>query len=59
MLVTYNDARSELYRELGGATRAKPPYGLHLVGDANAPRDLLMAIREGHMAGRIQELQHA
>jgi pyruvate/2-oxoglutarate dehydrogenase complex dihydrolipoamide dehydrogenase (E3) component len=59
VLVTYNEARSELYRELGGATRAAPPYALHLVGDANAPRDLLMAIREGHMAGRIQETQHA
>jgi thioredoxin reductase len=59
VLVTYNTARSELYRQLGGGTRAKPPYALHLVGDANAPRDLLMAIREGHMAGRIQETQHA
>ena len=59
VLVTYNAANSEIYRQLGGGTRSKPPYDLHLVGDANAPRDLLMAIREGHMAGRIQELQHA
>jgi thioredoxin reductase len=59
VLVTYNEAQSELYRELGGGTRTKPSYDLHLVGDANAPRDLLMAIREGHMAGRIQESQHA
>jgi 2,4-dienoyl-CoA reductase-like NADH-dependent reductase (Old Yellow Enzyme family)/thioredoxin reductase len=59
VLVTYNEAKSELYRQLGGAMRATPPYALHLVGDANAPRDLLMAIREGHMAGRIQESQHA
>ena len=59
VLVTYNEARSELYRELGGGTRAEPAYALRLVGDANAPRDLLMAIREGHMAGRIQELEHA
>jgi thioredoxin reductase len=59
VLVTYNQAQSELYRQLGGGTRAKPPYDLHLVGDANAPRDLLMAIREGHMAGRIRENEHA
>jgi hypothetical protein len=35
------------------------PYELHLIGDANAPRDLLIAIREGHFAGRIQETNHA
>jgi 2,4-dienoyl-CoA reductase-like NADH-dependent reductase (Old Yellow Enzyme family) len=59
VLVTYNQAQSDLYRALGGGTRAPRPYDLRLVGDANAPRDLLMAIREGHMAGRIQETQHA
>jgi hypothetical protein len=26
---------------------------LKVVGDANSPRDLLIAIREGHMAGRF------
>ena len=58
VLVTYNEAQSDLYRALGGGSRDPTPYALHLVGDANAPRDLLMAIREGHMAGRIQEVEH-
>jgi hypothetical protein len=48
-----------VYRALGGGTRAARPYELHLIGDANAPRDLLIAIREGHFAGRIQESKHA
>lgn len=59
VFVSFNEAQSELYRALGGGTRAAKSYELHLIGDANAPRDLLMAIREGHMAGRIGELQHA
>ena len=59
VFISYNEAQTELYRALGGGTRAPKPYELHLIGDANAPRDLLMAIREGHMAGRIQEEQHA
>ena len=59
VLVTYNEAQSGLYRALGGGTREPRSYALHLVGDANAPRVLLMAIREGHMAGRIQETQDA
>jgi 2,4-dienoyl-CoA reductase-like NADH-dependent reductase (Old Yellow Enzyme family)/thioredoxin reductase len=59
VFVSYNQAQSALYRALGGGTRAQKPFELHLIGDANAPRDLLMAIREGHMAGRIQEAQHA
>jgi len=29
---------------------------LKVVGDANSPRDLLVAIREGHMAGRFLEI---
>jgi 2,4-dienoyl-CoA reductase-like NADH-dependent reductase (Old Yellow Enzyme family)/thioredoxin reductase len=59
VFISYNQAQSGLYRELGGGTRAPKKFDLHLIGDANAPRDLLMAIREGHMAGRIQELQYA
>ena len=59
VFVSYNEAQSDLYRALGGGTRQPKPYALHLIGDANAPRDLLMAIREGHMAGRITEDQHA
>jgi 2,4-dienoyl-CoA reductase-like NADH-dependent reductase (Old Yellow Enzyme family)/thioredoxin reductase len=59
VFVSNNEAQTDLYRALGGGTRAVRPYELHLIGDANAPRDLLMAIREGHMAGRIGEAQHA
>ena len=59
VLVTYNAAQNDLYRALGGGTRAPRPYELHLIGDANAPRDLLVAIREGHLAGRIRENQNA
>ncbi|MGH6614593.1 FAD-dependent oxidoreductase [Sphingomonas sp.] len=59
VFISYNEAQSELYRALGGGTRVPKPYDLQLIGDANAPRDLLMAIREGHMAGRIQETHNA
>jgi hypothetical protein len=59
VFVSYNEAQTDLYRALGGGTRTAKPYELHLIGDANAPRDLLIAIREGHMAGRIKEAQHA
>ena len=53
VLVTYNEAQDAIYRELGGFTRAKRDFALKVVGDAYAPRDLLVAIREGHMAGRF------
>ena len=59
VMVTYNRAQTELYRALGGGTRVSKPYQLHLIGDANAPRDLLVAIREGHLAGRIEEKTNA
>ena len=52
VLVTYNEPETALYRELGGGTRESRPYALSLVGDANSPRDMLMAIREGHLAAR-------
>jgi hypothetical protein len=52
VMVTYNEPQTDLYRELGGGDRRPKPYSLQLVGDANAPRDLLMAIREGHLAAR-------
>lgn len=55
VFVSYNQAQAELWRALGGGSRAPKPYELHLIGDANAPRDLLMAIREGNMVGRIKE----
>jgi 2,4-dienoyl-CoA reductase-like NADH-dependent reductase (Old Yellow Enzyme family)/thioredoxin reductase len=59
VFISYNEAQSDIYRALGGGTRVAKPYQLHLIGDANAPRDLLMAIREGHFAGRIAEERHA
>jgi hypothetical protein len=55
VFVSFNQAQADLWRALGGGTRTDKPYALHLIGDANAPRDLLVAIREGHMAGRIKE----
>ncbi len=53
VLVTFNEAQSDLYRALGGGRRAHRDFALHIVGDAHSPRDLLAAIREGHMAGRF------
>lgn len=55
VFISYNQAQADIWRALGGGSRAPKPYELHLVGDANAPRDLLMAIREGNMVGRIKE----
>jgi 2,4-dienoyl-CoA reductase-like NADH-dependent reductase (Old Yellow Enzyme family)/thioredoxin reductase len=59
VFVSFNQAQADLWRALGGGDRAPIPYELHLIGDANAPRDLLIAIREGHMAGRIKEKANA
>jgi 2,4-dienoyl-CoA reductase-like NADH-dependent reductase (Old Yellow Enzyme family) len=56
VLVTYNEAQNRIFRELGGGTRAKKDFALKVVGDANSPRDLLIAIREGHMAGRFIDI---
>jgi 2,4-dienoyl-CoA reductase-like NADH-dependent reductase (Old Yellow Enzyme family) len=53
VLVSYNEAQDKIFRELGGGTRAKRDFVLKVVGDACSPRDLLVAIREGHMAGRF------
>lgn len=55
VLITYNEPLNDVYRDLGGGTRQPKPYKLHLVGDAAAPRDLLVAIREGHMAARFPD----
>jgi 2,4-dienoyl-CoA reductase-like NADH-dependent reductase (Old Yellow Enzyme family)/thioredoxin reductase len=57
VLVTYNESQNQLFRDLGGAGGVKLPFALHLIGDANAPRDLLMAMREGHLAGRQSVLR--
>jgi 2,4-dienoyl-CoA reductase-like NADH-dependent reductase (Old Yellow Enzyme family) len=59
VFVSYNQAQADIWRNLGGGSRARQPYALHLIGDANAPRDLLMAIREGNLAGRIKEKMDA
>ncbi len=59
VFISYNQAQADLWRALGGGSRAATPYRLQLIGDANAPRDLLMAIREGNLAGRIKETQNA
>jgi 2,4-dienoyl-CoA reductase-like NADH-dependent reductase (Old Yellow Enzyme family) len=59
VFVSYNQAQADLWRALGGGARQPKPYNLHLIGDANAPRDLLMAIREGNLAGRIKEKVNA
>ena len=53
IMVTYNSANSELYRELGGLSSAPRDFSLKIIGDAASPRDLQVAIREGHMAGRF------
>lgn len=53
VLVTHNESQDALFRELGGGTRSKKDFALKVIGDAASPRDLLVAIREGHMAGRF------
>jgi NADPH-dependent 2,4-dienoyl-CoA reductase/sulfur reductase-like enzyme len=53
VLVLHGEPDNALYREMGGGTRAKQDFALKLVGDANSPRDVLAAIREGHMAARF------
>ena len=55
VLVTFNEAQAGIYYALGGGTRARRDFALHVVGDAHSPRDLLAAIREGHMAGRFPD----
>jgi hypothetical protein len=46
ILVTHNRPVTDLYDALRGE------WPVFLVGDANAPRDIQAAIREGHLAGR-------
>jgi len=53
VLVTHNESLIGLYRELGGGQRTDHGFTLKVAGDAHSPRDLLVAIREGHMAGRF------
>jgi 2,4-dienoyl-CoA reductase-like NADH-dependent reductase (Old Yellow Enzyme family)/pyruvate/2-oxoglutarate dehydrogenase complex dihydrolipoamide dehydrogenase (E3) component len=51
VLVTYRRGRRGLADEL----RAHPHIQVHVVGDARSGRDLQVAIREGHIAGRMIE----
>jgi hypothetical protein len=51
VLVTHNASQTEVYDALGGRD-ATGPVQLHIVGDASSPRDLLTAIREGHLTAR-------
>ena len=53
VMVAYNTPNADLYGELGGANLIGRDYGLKIIGDAASPRDLQVAIREGHMAGRF------
>ena len=49
VLVTHNQPLDNLYFDLAGAA---PPSHIRVIGDARSPRDLLVAMREGHFAAR-------
>ena len=51
VLVGYNTSNTELLRELECDRDRR--FVLKVAGDAASPRDLQVAIREGHMAGRF------
>lgn len=53
VLITFNEAQAGIFYELGGGKRGKNDFILKVIGDAASPRDLLVAIREGHNAGRF------
>jgi len=52
VLVSANRSNNELHADLLGLLPELQIQKLQVVGDALAPRDLLVAIREGHMAAR-------
>jgi len=52
VLVSANQSNSELHSDLLALPPEQRVPGIRVVGDALAPRDLLVAIREGHMAAR-------
>jgi 2,4-dienoyl-CoA reductase-like NADH-dependent reductase (Old Yellow Enzyme family) len=52
VLITTNLANNGLFDELRALPKVSAVPDIRLIGDALAPRDLLVAIREGHMAGR-------
>lgn len=52
VLVSANRSNTQLSDALQLLSDPQRPTDVRIVGDALAPRDLLVAIREGHMAGR-------
>jgi 2,4-dienoyl-CoA reductase-like NADH-dependent reductase (Old Yellow Enzyme family) len=52
VLVSANQPNIQLLEELRALPAGQRPSDIRVIGDALAPRDLLVAIREGHMAGR-------
>jgi 2,4-dienoyl-CoA reductase-like NADH-dependent reductase (Old Yellow Enzyme family)/threonine dehydrogenase-like Zn-dependent dehydrogenase len=53
VLVGYTSANTAVYDELVNSRGASQDMQLKIIGDAASPRDLQVAIREGHMAGRF------
>jgi hypothetical protein len=52
VLVSANQSNNELYSDLRALPTERRVPSIQVIGDALAPRDLLVAIREGHMAAR-------
>jgi 2,4-dienoyl-CoA reductase-like NADH-dependent reductase (Old Yellow Enzyme family) len=52
VLVSANQPNIELLEELRGLPSGRQPRNIRVIGDALAPRDLLVAIREGHTTAR-------
>lgn len=53
VMVGYPSGNAALYRELVDGNKGPRHIELKIIGDAAAPRDLQVAIREGHMVGRF------
>jgi NADPH-dependent 2,4-dienoyl-CoA reductase/sulfur reductase-like enzyme len=53
ILITNNSSNRQLYDDLVANSGVAKECRLKLVGDAASPRDLQVAIREGHLAGRF------
>ncbi len=52
VLISANQSNNELHSELSALSTEQRVRTVRIIGDALAPRDLLVAIREGHMAAR-------
>lgn len=55
VMVGYASPNRGLHEELSEANKAAGNLILRIIGDAAAPRDLQVAVREGHMAARFLE----